>query len=140
MRKQLIIFFSLTTFSFSITIGEAIMLEYGSYISSSLLFITLLIVFLLYWTFYYKKEAKNLKEELNVKNEALKTMQGRMQKGEVLSIQNEHDLEKQMLELKQVIKSLENNLKEGLKSQVVAKLEEYQKKRTKQMGRLDIKG
>lgn len=139
MQKQLIIFFFLTTVSFSITIGEAVMLEYGSIISSSLLFIVLFLSFLLYWTFYYKKETRKLTEELSVRSEALKTMQGRIQKNEVLRIQDEHEVEKQILELKQTINSLENNLKEGLKSQVVVKIEEYQKKRVKQMDRLDIK-
>ncbi len=139
MYKQLILFFFFTTSSFSITIEEAMMIEYGSYISALLLFVFLLIAFLLYWTFQYKKSSKSLKEELNVRNEALKTIQGRMQKYEVKSMQNEHLLEKQLLELKQTINTLENNLKEGLRSQVVSKIEEYQKKRTKQMDRLDIK-
>lgn len=140
MQKQLIILFLLTSFSFSISIQEAMMIKYGSYISSSLLFVVLLIVFLIYWALRYKKEAKKLKEELNVRNEALKTIQGRMQKSEVLSMENEHELEKQTLELKQTIKGLENNLKEGLKSQVIVKIEEYQRKRTKYMDDLDIKG
>jgi len=139
MQKQLILFFFLTTLSFSITIEEAMMIEYGSYISASALFLVLLLGFLLYWTFHYKKLVKKLKEELNVGNEALKTIQGRVQKSEVASIQNEHEFEKQVLSLKQTIIRLESNLKEGLKSQVVAKVEEYQRKRTKEMDRLDIK-
>ena len=139
MKKQLFILLFLTTLSFSISIQEAMMIKYGSYISASALFLVLLISFLLYWTFRYKKEVKNLKEELNVRNEALKTMQGRVQKTEVSSMQNIHELEKQILEQNQTIKSLENNLKEGLKSQVITKIEEYQVKRAKQMDRLDIK-
>lgn len=140
MQKQLIILFFLTTFSFSITIEGAIMLKYGSYISSSLLFIVLLISFLLYWTFHYKKSSKNLKEELNIRNEALKTIQGRLQKNEMLTMKNIHEFENQILELKQKIKRLEDNLKEGLKSQVITKMEEYQLKRAKQLDRLSIKG
>ena len=139
MKKQLFILLFFTTFSFSISIQEAMMIKYGSYISASALFLVLLISFLLYWTFRYKKEVKNLREELNVRNEALKTMQGRVQKTEVSSMQNKHELEKQILEQNQTIKSLENNLKEGLKSQVITKIEEYQVKRAKQMDRLDIK-
>ena len=139
MQRQLFLLLFLTTLSFSISIQEAMMIKHGSYISASALFIVLLIAFLLYWTFRYKKEVKKLKEELTVGNEVLRTMQGRMQKSEVTNIQNQHELEKKTLELKQTIQSLENNLKEGLKSQVVAKIEEYQKKRTKQMDRLDIK-
>lgn len=139
MQRQLFLLLFLTTLSFSISIQEAMMIKYGSYISASALFIVLLISFLLYWTLRYKKEVKKLKEELMVANEVLRTMQGRMQKSEVTNIQNEHEFEKKILELKQTVQSLENNLKEGLKSQVVTKVEEYQKKRTKQMDRLDIK-
>ena len=140
MHKQLILFFLLTTVAFSMTIEEAIMLKYGSYISSSLLFIVLLLAFLFYWTFHYKKLAKNLKEELNVRNEALKTIQGRLQKNEVSGIQNIHELENKIVELQQKTKSLEDNLKEGLKSQVVTKIEEYQAKRATQIERLSIHG
>ena len=140
MHKQLILFFLLTTVAFSITIEDAIMLKYGSYISSALLFIVLLFSFLLYWTLHYKRLAKNLKEELNVINEALKTMQGRLQKNELLGMQNIHELENKIVELKQKEKSLEDNLKEGLKSQVVTKIEEYQSKRATQIDRLSIHG
>jgi len=140
MHKQLILFFLLTTVAFSMTIEEEIMLKYGSYISSSLLFIVLLLAFLFYWTFHYKKLAKNLKEELNVRNEALKTIQGRLQKNEVSGIQNIHELENKIVELQQKTKSLEDNLKEGLKSQVVTKIEEYQAKRATQIERLSIHG
>lgn len=131
MQKVLITLLFLTTFSFSITIEEAIMLKYSSYISSSLLFIVILIAFLLYWTFHYKKSAKNLRAELAVRNEGLKTMQRRIQNSEVLSIKKEHELEKKILEFTQTISNLEKKLKEGLKSQVVSKIEEYQMKRIK---------
>lgn len=139
MKKSLFILLFLTTLSFSISIQEAMMIKYGSYISASALFLVLLIAFLLYWTFRYKKEVKNLSEELKVRDEALKTLQGRMQKSEVTAMQNEHALEKNIIELNQTIKNLENSLKEGLKSQVITKIEAYQTKRTKQMDRLNIK-
>ena len=139
MQKQLIILFFLTTLSFSITIEEAMMIEYGSYISASALLIFLLIAFLLYWTFHYKKLVKQLKEELTIGNEALKTMQSRMQKSELERVKDEHKLEKEIFELKQDIKVLDDNLKKGLKSQVVSKIEEYQSKRTKHLDRVNIK-
>jgi hypothetical protein len=131
MKKLLIIFLFLTTVSFSISIQEAMMIKYGSYIASSALFIVLLISFLLYWSLHYKKSSKNFKEALTVKTEAFKTMQGRMQKSEVSNIKMEHELEKKILELTQTISGLEKKLKEGLKSQVVSKIEEYQMKRIK---------
>jgi hypothetical protein len=115
----------------SITVEEELMYKYGSYIPASLLFIALLIIFLLYWTFHYKKSVKNLKAELAVRNEGLKTIQRRIQNNEVLSIKKEHELEKKILEFTQTISNLEKKLKEGLKSQVVSKIEEYQMKRIK---------
>ena len=139
MQKQLIILFLFTTFSFSISIEEAMMLKYGSYISSSLLFIVLLIGFLLYWTFHYKKSAKNLTVELTQKEDELSALSNIMQERALDRVQNEHKLEKQIFELKQDSKSLNDKLKEGLKSQVVSKIEEYQAKRIKQLDRVDIK-
>lgn len=139
MQKQLIILFFLTTLSFSITIEEAVMLQYGSYISSSLLFIILFIGFLVYWTFHYKKLAKNLKVELTQREEDLKIMNINMQKSELERIKDEHKFEKQTGELNQAINTLEDDLKKGLKSQVVSKIDEYQSKRTKQLDHVDIK-
>ena len=139
MKKQLIILLFLTTLSFSITIEEAMMIEYGSYISSSALFIFLLILFLLYWTFHYKKSAKNLKIELTQREEDLTIIQSTFQKSELEKVKDEHKLEKEISELKQEIKTLDESLKKGLKSQVVSKIDEYQAKRTKQLNRLSSK-
>jgi len=139
MQKQLIILFFLTTLSFSITIEEAMMIEYGSYISSSALFIVLLLLFLFYWTFYYKKSVKKLKLELTQREEALSSMHITMQKSELSRVKDEHKFEKQIVELHQDIKALEDDLKKGLKSQVVSKIDEYQSKRIKHLARVDIK-
>jgi len=139
MKKSLFILLCLTTHSFAMSMEEAIMIKYGSYISASALFLVLLIPFVLYWTFNYKKEVKNLSEEVHLRNKKLKMIEERIQKSEVTAMKNEHELEKKNLELNQIIKSLENNLKEGLRSQVITKIEEYQTKRTKHMDRLKIK-
>jgi cbb3-type cytochrome oxidase subunit 3 len=139
MQKQLIILLFLTTFSFSITIEEAMMIEYGSYISASALFIVLLLMFLLYWTFHYKKSAKKLELELNQRDEDLSAMNINMQKSELENVKAEHKFEKQIVELHQDIKALKDDLKKGLKSQVVSKIDEYQSKRTKHLDRVDIK-
>jgi len=133
------ILFFLTTYSFSITIEEAMMIEYGSYISASFLFIFLLIAFLLYWTVHYKKSVKKLKLELAQKEEDLSVLNKDMQESKLERVGDEHKFEKQIVELNQDIKALEDGLKKGLKSQVVTKIEEYQSKRTKHLDRVDIK-
>ena len=139
MKKQLILLLLLTTLSFSITIEEAMMIEYGSYISASALLIVLLIAFLLYWTLHYKKLVKNLKSELVKKEATLNNLKEIIQESELAKVKDEHKFEKEISDLKQEIKKLDEELKKGLKSQVVSKIEEYQNKRTKQMDRLSIK-
>ena len=139
MKKQLILLLLLTTHSFSITIEEAMMIEYGSYISASALLIVLLIAFLLYWMLHYKKLVKNLKSELNQKEATLNNLKEIIQESELAKVKDEHKFEKEISDLKQEIKKLDEALKKGLKSQVVSKIEEYQNKRTKQMDRLSIK-
>jgi septal ring factor EnvC (AmiA/AmiB activator) len=138
MQNQLIILFFLTTFSFSITIEEAMMIEYGSYISASALFIVLLLAFLLYWTFHYKKSVKKLELELTQREETLSTLNSTIQNSELERIKDEHKFEKQIVELNQDIKALEDDLKKGLKSQVVSKIDEYESKRRKHLNRVDI--
>jgi len=139
MKKQLILLLLLTTLSFSITIEEAMMIEYGSYISASALLIVLLIAFLLYWMLHYKKLVKNLKSELVKKEATLNNLKEIIQESELAKVKDEHKFEKEISDLKQEIKKLDEELKKGLKSQVVSKIEEYQNKRTKQMDRLSIK-
>ena len=139
IRRQLILFFFLTTFSFSSTIEESMMLKYGNYMAFSLLFLLLLIAFLVYGTLYYKKIAKNLKVELTQREEKLSEIQNIMQKIEVESLKEQHKFETEIVKLKQNIKILDDSLKEGLKSQVVSKIEEYQSKRTKHLDRVEIK-
>jgi len=121
------------------SIEEAMMIQYGSYISSSALFIVLLIAFLLYWMVHYKKSAKNLKSELTRNKKDLNTLKKTIQESELEKVKDDHKLEKEISDLKQEIKVLNEDLKKGLKSQVVNKIEEYQTKRTKQMDRLSIK-
>ena len=139
MKKQLILLLLLTTLSFSITIEEAMMIQYGSYISASALLIVLLIIFLLYWTVHYKKLVKKLESELTQKEATLNSLKETIQESELAKVKDEHKFEKEISDLKQEIKTLDENLKKGLKSQVVSKIEEYQSKRTKQMDRLSIK-
>jgi len=139
MKKILTILSLLTSLSFSMSIEEAIMIHYGSYISASALFLVLLISFLIYWTIHYKKMTKNLNSELTQKEESINGLKESIKEAELLKIKDEHEVEKEISELKQTIKELEENLKKGLKSQVVSKIEEYQSKRTNQMVRLSIK-
>jgi len=140
MMKRLTIFLLSTTFLFSMSIERAIMIQYGSYISVAALLIVLLIVFLLYWTIHYKKSVKSLKSELAQKEETLSTLQESIRKHEVEKIKEEHRFEKEISDLKQEINRLNEDLKKGLKSQVVSKIEAYEAKRAKQMDRLSIKG
>jgi len=139
MQKKIMLFLFLTTYAFSITIEEAMMIKYGSYISASLLFVFLLIIFLIYWIFQYKKDIKKLRDKIIKTNEELNVMELKLQEGSLEKVQDMHKFEKKVSELNQNIKSLEDDLKKGLKSQVIAKIDEYQSKRTKQLDRVDIK-
>lgn len=139
MQKKIMLFLFLTTYAFSITIEEAMMIKYGSYISASLLFVFLLIIFLIYWIFQYKKDIKKLKDKIIKTNEELNVMELKLQEGSLEKVQDMHKFEKKVSELNQNIKSLEDDLKKGLKSQVITKIDEYQSKRTKQLDRVDIK-
>ena len=139
MMKTLTIFLLLTSLSFSMSIEEAMMIRYGSYISASALLILFLIVFSLYWAIYYKKSVKKLKNELIQKEKALNSLQETIQESELKKVKDEHKFENEISNLKQEINKLDEDLKKGLKSQVVSKIEEYQNKRTKHMDRLSIK-
>lgn len=139
MQKKIMLFLFLTTYAFSITIEEAMMIKYGSYISASLLFVFLLIIFLIYWIFQYKKDIKKLRDKIIKTNEELNVMELKLQEGSLEKVQDMHKFEKKVSELNQNIKSLEDDLKKGLKSQVITKIDEYQSKRTKQLDRVDIK-
>jgi len=122
------------------SIERAIMIQYGSYISVAALLIVLLIAFLLYWTMHYKKSVKSLKSKLAQKEESLSTLQESIRKHELEKVKEEHRFEKEISDLKQEINRLNEDLKKGLKSQVVSKIEAYEAKRAKQMNRLSIKG
>jgi len=139
MKKTLTIFLLLTSLSFSMSIEEAMMVRYGSYISASALLIILVIAFSLYWAMHYKKLVKNLKTELTQNEELLNSLKETIQESELAKVKDEHKFENEISDLKQEIKKLDEDLKKGLKSQVVSKIEEYQNKRTKQMDRLSIK-
>jgi len=121
------------------SIEEAMMVRYGSYISAAALLIILLIAFSLYWAIHYKKMVKNLRSELTQKEEEQNSLKETIRENEVEKIKDEHKFEKEISDLKQEITRLDEDLKKGLKSQVVTKIEEYQNKRTKQMDRLSIK-
>ena len=140
MMKRLTIFLLLTPFAFSMSIEEAMMIRYGSYISASALLIILIIAFLLYGTIHYKRLVKNLKSELTQKEELVDSLKETIQESELVKVKDEHRFENEISDLKQEINRLDEDLKKGLKSQVVSKIEEYQNKRTKQMDRLSIKG
>ena len=138
--KRLTVFLLSTNFLFSMSIERAIMIQYGSYISVAALLIVLLIAFLLYWTMHYKKSVKSLKSKLAQKEESLSTLQEAIRKHELEKVKEEHRFEKEISDLKQEINRLNEDLKKGLKSQVVSKIEAYEAKRAKQMNRLSIKG
>jgi len=139
MMKKLTIFLLLTPLAFSMSIEEAMMIRYGSYISASALLIVLIIALLLYGTMHYKRLVKNLKSELTQKEELLDSLKETIQESELVKVKDEHRFENEISELKQEINRLDEDLKKGLKSQVVSKIEEYQNKRIKQMDRLSIK-
>ena len=139
MHTRLTLLLLLPIFSFATSLEDAFMAKYESYIYSSLFFIVLLIGFLLYWVLLYKKERKSFKSLVNIKDEAFKTMENRVHGSELTWVKKENELGREIFELKQNIQTLENKLKEGLKSQVVLKIDEYQAKRKKLMDRADIK-
>jgi len=82
----------------------------------------------------------SLKSDLTQKEEALNSLKETIQESELAKVKDEHRFDNEISDLKQEIKKLNEDLKKGLKSQVVSKIEEYQSKRTKQMDRLSIKG
>jgi len=88
---------------------------------------------------HYKRLVKNLKSELTQKEELLDSLKETIQESELVKVKDEHRFENEISELKQEINRLDEDLKKGLKSQVVSKIEEYQNKRIKQMDRLSIK-
>lgn len=106
--------------------------------STIILLIIILIGVLLYLIRGYKKSLKSKELLLIEKDEKIKSLRQYSYEMELKRVEREHEVEKEFLRLKHLIKELEKKEKEGLKSQVVTKLEEYQKRRAQQLKRVNL--
>ncbi len=109
------------------------------YISAIVLFITMLIIFLLYLTISYKKTLKKQSTQLLEKDEKIKSLRQYSYEMEVKKVDREHEVEKEMMNLNHEIKALETSKKEGLKSHIVMMIEAFEKKRTQQLERAAVR-
>ncbi len=100
-----------------------------------LLFISLLLTFFMQ---KYKKALKVSETQINEKDEKIKTLRQYAYEAELKKIDREHEVEKRILELEHTIQSLETKAKEGLKSQVVLKIETAQNRRERQLKRVNL--
>ncbi len=106
--------------------------------STIILLIIIFIGVLLYLIRGYKKTLKSKELLLIEKEEKIKSLRQYSYEMELKRVEREHEVEKEFLRLKHLIKELEKKEKEGLKSQVVTKLEEYQKRRAQQLKRVNL--
>ena len=115
----------------------AILLD-ESYFIAIVLLILLILLFLTYLTLKYSNELKKLQITNIEKDEKVKTLRQYAYEAELKKVDREHEVEKSTLILEHTIQSLEIKAKEGLKSQVVLKIEVAQKKRERQLKRVNL--
>ncbi len=106
--------------------------------STIILLIIIFIGVLLYLIRGYKKSLKSKELLLIEKEEKIKSLRQYSYEMELKRVEREHEVEKEFLRLNHLIKELEKKEKEGLKSQVATKLEEYQKRRAQQLKRVNL--
>ena len=108
----------------------------SEYATTIVLMTLMLILLLLFLTIRYKNILKSTENLLEEKEEKIKSLRQYAYEMERKHVEREHEVEKEILELKHTIKTLETRQKEGLKNQVVVMIDEYAKKRDAQLARL----
>ena len=116
---------------------NSLLLGEGNFTLLSLAFIVISLS-LIYLIVKYKKSIKNLNILLDEKEEKIKSLRQYAYENELKKVEREHEKEKEILVLQHSIKELELKAKEGLKSQIVAKLEESEKRRERQLKRVNL--
>jgi len=112
--------------------------EYEEFSLAFILLISVAFLILLYLTIKSKKLLKQQYKILFQKEMNIKQLKESSSNQDLLWLNKEHALEKKIFELEQEVKELERSKKEGLKSQVVTKIEEYQNRREKVLEKSEI--
>jgi len=128
-----------TEFSQAKFINADMVVEYEQFFLSLLLLVVVGIATLTYMLIKSKKLLKQQYKILFQKDMEVKTLKKIHNEEKMLSLKKEHSLESKLVEMEQNIKSLEQMKKEGLKNQVVSKIEEYQNRRTQQLNSVNLK-
>lgn len=100
--------------------------------------IILVILLLTYLMLKYKKALKTLKAQIIEKDEKIKTLRQYAYEHELKRKDREHEVEKTVLALEHTIEGLKTKEKEGLKSQVVLKIEAAQNRRERELKRVNL--
>jgi len=117
---------------------DTILNHYGNYLFLTIALSFLLILVLLYKLNGSKKSLKSNKQRLNEKEKEIESLYEVIARAEHKESEDKHQWEKEALQLNHNIQNLEDKLKEGIKSQVISKVMEYQNKRSKILERIGI--
>ncbi len=109
-----------------------------SYFMVMVLAIIMVILLLTYLILKYKKALKSLKAQIIEKDEKIKTLRQYAYEHELKRKDREHEVEKTILALEHTIEALKTKEKEGLKSQVVLKIEAAQNRRERELKRVNL--
>ncbi len=85
-----------------------------------------------------RSKLKTLTATLKEREEKIQWFRQLTAKHEQEKVKSEHETEKQILKMRHTIETLERELKEGSKNQVVAKIEAQQRKREAALARTDL--
>jgi len=117
---------------------EMIFLHYGNSIIAFVVILSLIFLTLFYRLFRYKKSLKVKNEMLEEQEKILNQLKELLKEKELEMLATGHEVEKNILELNYKIKALEAKEKQGLKSEVVSKIEAFQSLREKRLERLNF--
>ena len=117
---------------------EMIFLHYGNSIIAFSVVLSLIFFTLFYWLFRYKKSLKVKNEMFEEQKKILNQLQELLKEKKLEMLARGHEVEKNILELNYKIKTLEAKEKQGLKSEVVSKIEALQSLREKRLERLNF--
>jgi len=117
---------------------DTILNQYGSYLFLFIVFNLLLTSFLLYQLNKFKKSRTANQQRLEAKDKEIESLYQVVARAEQKEIEEKHQWEKEALHLNHTVKNLEDKLKEGIKSQVISKIVEYQHKRSKILDRVGL--
>jgi len=127
-----------TEFSQAKFLNADMVVEYEQFFLSLILLIIAELIILLYMRFKSKKLLKQQYKILFQKDMEIKTLKKVHNEEKMIALKKEHSLESKIVEMEQNLKSLEQMKKEGLKNQVVSKIEEYQNRRMQQLNSANI--